>query len=134
MGLPWVRWDSNIASHPKVLQALGKRGGKAAMAVYAFSLGYAGGHGTDGHICRGALPVIHGTPADAAILVEVGLWDIDAGQDGWWIHNYAQRQETSSVTDAKREAQRQGAAQTNCKRYHPAGCQCWKRPPLASVQ
>lgn len=70
----------------------------------------------------------------AAILVEVGLWEPDPLGDGWWIHNYAQRQETNNVTEAKREAQRQGAAQTNCKRYHPAGCECWKRPPLASVQ
>lgn len=122
MSLPWVRWDSNISSHPKVLAAVATRGGKAAMAVYAFGLAHSGGHGTDGHICKAALPLIHGTKADAAILVQVGLWDLDPNGDGWWIHNYAQRQETTDVTEAKRE---QARAAANAR---------WKATRLRSVK
>ena len=54
MSLPWVRLDSNIASHDKVLRAVGDRG-KPAMAVYMFGLGWSGGHLTDGHIPAAAL-------------------------------------------------------------------------------
>lgn len=128
MSLPWVRLDANIASHDKTLRALGRRGGKAAMALYVFSLGWSGGHGTDGHIPAAALGLLHGTPHEASILVDVRLWDLDPSGDGWQIHNYAERQELTSVTDAKREAKRRAAARGNCVRWHGPECGCWQRP------
>ena len=62
------------------------------------SLAWAGGHGTDGHIPKPALPMLHGRPTEARLLVECGLWDLDPGDNGWRIHNYAQRQELALVT------------------------------------
>jgi len=59
-GLPWVRLDSNIASHDKILSLLGERDGVKAAFMYVCGLGYCGGHGTDGLIRYGALPFIHG--------------------------------------------------------------------------
>lgn len=109
MSLPWVRMDSSLPSHDKTLAAIAQRGGKAAMAVYQFSIEWSGGHGTDGHIPRTALPMIHGTRADVSILVSVGLWDEDPDGEGWRIHNYAQRQETTDITEAKQQQARDAA-------------------------
>ena len=131
MGLPWVRLDAGLPAHPKTLHALGMRGGKAAMAVYQFSIEWAGGAGTDGHIPRAALPMIHGTRADAAILLEVGLWDPDPAGLGWWIHNFAQRQEVAEISEAKRAQSAQAGRKSGCRRRgHPADCICWKGPTL----
>ena len=126
MGLPWVRLDSNITSHDKVLEVLSSARGKGAMAVYMFSLAWSGGHSTDGHIPAAALPMIHGTRGDANVLVHCGLWDLDADGHGWWIRNYAQRQELSLVTEVKRRAQRLAAVRTNCVRWHGPECGCWQ--------
>lgn len=133
MSLPWVRLDANIASHDKVLDALGRRGGKGAIAVYVFALAWSGGHSTDGHIPRAALPMLHGTPGDAATLVAVGLWDADPDGDGWWVHNWTERQELAVITEAKREAKRRGAARTNCIRWHGPDCGCWGTDHLIPV-
>ena len=109
MGLPWVRLDANIAIHDKTVKALGMRGGKAAMLAYVFSLGWSGGQGTDGHVPKAILPLIHATPNDASVLVSVGLWDEDPDGDGWWIRNFERRQETSQASEARRAKARKAA-------------------------
>jgi hypothetical protein len=123
-GLPWVRLDSNCYSHDKTLWLLAQRDGYRAWSVYTFSLGYSGGHGTDGMIPRHVLPAIHGTERIAVLLVEARLWEHAEG--GWKIRNWDQRQEMSMVTAAKKEAKRQGARRTNCQRYHGHDCGCWR--------
>jgi hypothetical protein len=95
------------------------------MAVYMFALAWSGGHSTDGHIPPAALQVLHGTRADAELLVRVGLWDV-CPNGGWQIHNYAQRQELALVTEVKRRAQRLAAIRTNCVRWHGPDCGCWQ--------
>jgi hypothetical protein len=109
MSLPWVRLDSNIAWHDKTVKVLSCRGGKAAMLAYVFALGWSGGQGTDGHIPKAILPLIHATPQDASVLVSVGLWLPDADGDGWWIHNFERRQETAAASEARREKARKAA-------------------------
>ena len=128
MSLPWVRLDSNIATHDKVLRLLAQRDGHRAFTAYVCGLGYAGGHSTDGHIPSYALPVIHGTERIAGLLVTVGLWEPDHrdGEPGWSIHNYLQRQELTLVTETKRLAQRVAARRTNCLRWHGPDCGCWR--------
>lgn len=124
MSLPWVRLDSNIASHDKVLRLLAQRDGYRAFTLYVCSLGYAGGHATDGHIPTYALPHLHGTDRAAQMLVTVGLWDVDT--DGWTIRNWDLRQELALTAATKREAQRLAARRTNCLRYHGRDCGCWQ--------
>lgn len=126
MGLPWVRLESTIASHDKVLDLIARYGqrGKAAAFSYCCSLGYAGGNGTDGHIPFTALPFVHATKKDAAILVDAGLWEPDP--TGWTIHNYGDRQQLNVVTDTLRTAKRKGALKANCTRWHGPNCNCWE--------
>ena len=132
MSLPWVRLDSNIASHDKVVPLLSLRDGHKAFTLYVCALGYAGGHGTDGFISRDILPFIHGSERLAQMLVDArgradkaGLWEIADG--GWTIHNYAVRQELTTITAIKDNARRQASAKANCTRWHGSACECWRQ-------
>lgn len=124
MGLQWVRLDSNIATHDKVLALLDMRDGHKAAWMYVCSLGHCGGHGTNGLVTFRSLPFIHGTKRLAEMLVEVSLWHPDP--EGWRIPNWAVRQETTEVTDSKRKAQSAAAHKVNCVRWHGPDCHCWK--------
>lgn len=135
MSLPWVRLDSNIASHDKVLRLLAQKDGHRAFTLYICGLGYAGGHQTDGFIPEYALPVLHGNRRLATTLVVHRMWEPDVveGTDGWRIRNFLQRQELAVVTETKRAAQRLSARRTNCKRWHGPDCNCWKDDGDAEV-
>lgn len=126
MSLPWVRLDSNIASHDKILQLLSDPSPKKwqAAASYMFALGWAGATGTDGHIPTAALPVIHGSPTTARLLEKYGLWD--ANGVGWKIRNYETRQQLAVITEAKRAELSSNALRMNCVRWHGPDCHCWK--------
>jgi hypothetical protein len=73
VALPWIRLDTQFATNPKVLLLVEQKAHRA-LFVYVCGLGYAGAHGTDGYIPRGALPFLHGSKRDADQLVSVGLW------------------------------------------------------------
>lgn len=125
MALPWVRLDSNIASHDKVLALLSDPSSKKwqAFTSYACALGWSGGQGTDGYVPQHALVFVHGTAATARLLVKYRLWE--EGVAGWQIVNYAERQELTIVTEARAEQRKQSAEKANCTRWH--GPNCWKR-------
>ena len=125
MSLPWVRLDSNIASHDKIVRLLSQKDGHKAFTLYVCGLGYAGGHATDGHIPTAALPFIHGTERLARQLVEVQLWD--SADEGWSIRNWGSRQELAIVTSIKEAAKRRASAKANCTRWHAPECGCWKQ-------
>ena len=108
-GLPWIRFDTSLPDHPKILRLVAMKDGRAAAFVYCCSLAYSGKHGTDGLIEDYALGRINGKPGDAAKLVEVGLWHVCPG--GWLINGWADKQESTDETQARRErAQRAAAA------------------------
>lgn len=126
MSLPWVRLDSNIATHDKILHLLSDESSKKwqAAASYMFALAWAGAAGTDGKVPSAALAVVHGTPATALLLEKHGLWEKNGV--GWHIRNYEQRQELAIVTEAKRAASSAAARKANCVRWHGPDCHCWK--------
>ena len=124
MSLPWVRLDSNIYAHDKVLWLLGQRDGYRAYAVYTFSMAYAGGHATDGYIPRHVFTVIHATEKIAQMLVEARMWEYADG--GYQIRNWEQRQELAVISEAKRRASQLGGRKRACQRYHGPDCGCWK--------
>lgn len=123
MALPWVRLDSNIGSHDKILDLLSDPSPKKwqAAASYMFSIAWSGGHGTDGRIPKTALPFVHGTESTAKILCKYRLWE--ARTADWLIVNYAERQELDVVTASKQEARRIASEKANCRRWH--GKTCW---------
>jgi hypothetical protein len=99
MGLPWYRADTNFPTHDKVLDLVGHGvKGKAAGFVYHCAMAQAVGNGTDGVIKKSALPFAHGTPADARLLVEAGLWEVV--DNGWRIRNFGTRQAVGAAQQA----------------------------------
>lgn len=92
MPLPWVRLDTSMPDHPKILALIDAHGdaGLAAAFVWTCSLAYSGKHGTDGLITRSTLPRINGKAKHATMLVGVRLWDADPV--GWRIHGWEEYQ------------------------------------------
>lgn len=124
MPLPWVRVDSNIAQHDKVMRLLREDPSPKrwqAFTSYVCSIGWSAGSGTDGRIPTYALEGVYGTQTTARLLVAHGLWEPVAG--GWQIHNYAEYQQTEEVTRAKSEA----AARSARARWHANNTQGRKR-------
>lgn len=104
MELTWFRADTSLASHDKITALVEDHGnrGKQAGFVYICALGHAVGHGTDGLIKRTSLKWVHGTPADAALLVAADLWEVVDG--GWRIRNFGTRQVVGATSQAIKEA------------------------------
>lgn len=108
MSLPWVRLDTAMPDHPKILALVeGHKDGRAAAFVWVCGLAYAGRHGTDGFIPREALGRINGRQADAARLVAAGLWKDDG--IGWTIHGWDEYQASDETTKTRSERARHAA-------------------------
>lgn len=126
MPLPWVRLDSNVGQHDKILALKHDPSPRRwqAMASYFVSLAWSGGQGTDGFIPAYALESIHATPQTARILVKYRLWT--EGIAGYQIVNFEERQELAIVTEAKRAAQSLGGKKARCRSNHGPNCGCWR--------
>jgi hypothetical protein len=124
MALPWVRLDSHIASHDKILNLLGDPSARKWQAAFSYTcaLGWSADQGTDGVIPVNALPFVHGTTTTARLLVKYGLWE--ERTNAFEIRNFAIRQQLNVITEAKQDARRIAAEKANCKRWH--GDLCWK--------
>lgn len=102
MPLPWVRLDTAMPDHPKIIDLVDGHGeaGMAAAFVWVCSLTYAGKHGTDGFIPRGALARLNGKSKHADLLVRVGLWHDQAGV-GWQINGWTEFQMSTEETQTR---------------------------------
>jgi hypothetical protein len=126
MGLPWVRLDTNIASHDKILALSADPSPRRwqALASYCFALAWSGGQGTDGFIPGYALHFVHGSPQTARLLVKYRLWE--EKPNGYQIRNYDTRQVLNDVAEADRKAHVKAGRKGNCIRWHGEDCGCWK--------
>jgi hypothetical protein len=124
VSLPWVRFDTSLPDHPKILALLEMKDGHRSAFVYCCALAYAGKHGTDGEITRPSLSRVNGRPADADRLVEVGLWE--ATEKGWQIHGWLDRQQAAVVGEDVLAAKRKASRKGNCVRHHGEDCGCWR--------
>lgn len=126
MPLPWVRLDTGIASHDKILNLLADPSPKRWQAAFSFtcSLGWCGDHATDGHIPTTALPFVHGTRATATLLEKYRLWMPEPA--GWVVPNFLDRQQSAATGEYVRAAQQQGSRKGNCLRWHGTDCGCWR--------
>lgn len=133
-GLPWIRFDTTLPDHPKVLALLARRDGHRSAFVFCCALAYAGRHGTDGHIPAYALSRINGRKSDATSLVAVGLFDPHDEDDGWYVHDWAEYQQANEMTDGIREKRRRASRKGNCVRHHGESCGCWRQPPADGLR
>lgn len=111
MALPWVRLDTGLPDHPKMLTLLAEKRHRAALA-YVYSLAYSGRHELDGFIPATALPFIHATKGDAVALCEIGLWHARPG--GYEINDWADYQPSNEETQRRKDRARAAAM----KRWH----------------
>lgn len=127
MPLPWVRLDTSMPDHPKIVELVDEHGdaGMAAAFVWCCALAYSGKHGTDGMIRRGQLSRINGRAKHAALLVKVGLFDAVDG--GWLIHDYADYQ-----TAVNFDAVFGGSARSNGGKARAANMSAEERSASAS--
>jgi hypothetical protein len=115
MPLPWIRLDTAMPDHPKIIELVDHHGdaGMAAAFVWVCSLAYSGKHGTDGFLTKNVLARLNGKVKHARLLTEVGLWK-DEGI-GWTINGWAEYQESNEETQKRSERGRLAAL----KRWHP---------------
>jgi hypothetical protein len=123
MALPWVRLDTGLPDHPKILALIDAKKPRAALA-YVFGLAYCGRHETDGFIPRAALPFLHATTSDAHALVEARLWQHAEG--GYEVNDWAEYQPTSEASRLRLEGLKQAAKKGGCHKNHGPECECWK--------
>jgi len=124
MGYPWARLDANIAHHDKICWLKAQRGGWRAISVYLFSIGWAVGQGTDGHVPTHMAAALDADKTTITLLCAAHLWE--PGATGWMIHNFAQRQEMEVIREGKRQIRAVSSAKANCVRWHGVKCGCWQ--------
>lgn len=109
MSLPWIRLDTALPDHPKILALIdGHKEGRASAFVHICAMAYAGRHGTDGFVPREALSRINGRTADAERLCQAGLWKDIGG--GWLINGWDEYQASDQSTKERSERARKAAA------------------------
>ena len=126
MALPWVRLDSNIAIHDKILALVDDPSPRRwqALSSHMLALGWCGAAGTNGLVPPHALRTIHGTKETARLLEKHHLWDPCV--QGWQIRNYERYQQLAETTQLKKQAAHVAAMKANCVRWHDKDCGCWK--------
>jgi hypothetical protein len=107
MGLPWIRMDTSMFDHPKML-GLFDSGDYRAVVVHLAAMAYCGKHSTSGFIPREVLRRIEGRVTEARRLVEADLWTENAG--GWDINGWDEYQLSDEDAVKRREKAKNAAA------------------------
>ena len=95
--MTWFKVDDGFWSHPKTLVLTAQ-----AVALWVRAGSYCGKHLTDGYVAATILPMLQGTPNDAAELIDAGLWK--AVKKGYVFHDWEQYQDTREAVEKRREA------------------------------
>ena len=108
--MPWFRVDDNLDQHPKADAA-----GNKALGLWVRAGSYSARLLTEGFIPKAQVARLGGSPADAARLVEAGLWEAAPG--GYRFHEWEERQPTKVQVEADRAAaaERQRRAREKAK-------------------
>jgi hypothetical protein len=120
MTLQWVRLETSLPDHPKVLALIEGKKHKSVM-VYVLGLAWCGRHELDGFIPKSALKFIHASQKDAENLCLVGLWrPTDMGYE---INGWGEFQPTSTERkDAKKRAVAAAYARWHPDKDAPESC------------
>ncbi|WP_280363760.1 hypothetical protein [Nocardia wallacei] len=111
MGLPWIRFDTSLFDHPKILE-LKEANQYKAIVVHLEAMTYSGKHQLGGFVPRSALRVIGGTQREVTKLRGVGLWDHTDDDSGWRLHDWGDYQRLYQDLAAEDIARRQQISQT----------------------
>lgn len=94
--MSWFKIDDKFHSHPKVLAA-----GLAAMGLWVRAGSYTRAHRLDGFVPTSWIKSM-GFVSHAKRLVDVGLWDAEAG--GYRFHDFTEYNESGDVEYRRRSA------------------------------
>ncbi|MCW2785218.1 MAG: hypothetical protein JWP74_1735 [Marmoricola sp.] len=94
--MPWFKIDDNLGFHHKVIAA-----GNPAMGLWVRAGSICAQQLTDGFVPDHMVNAL-GTKAQAAKLIETGLWD--AAEGGYRFHGWAERQPSKADVEAERAA------------------------------
>lgn len=108
--MPYFLVDDDAHSHPKLIAA-----GDAAVGLWVRAGSYCARYLTEGHVTTQALRALRGRRKQADRLVEVGLWVVDPGGDGWRFHQWHDHGNRT-----KQQVERDRAAAAERKRRHRA--------------
>lgn len=106
-GLKWIRLDTTMFEHPKLLYLKEDKQYKA-IVVHLEGMSYSGRHGLAGYIPKAALRIIGATSQDAGRLVTSGLWAPAPG--GWQINNWDEYQLADEDAQKRSEKAQKAAA------------------------
>jgi hypothetical protein len=115
MGLPWVRLDTDIFDHPKLL-ALEEAGHYRAIVLHLKAMVYTGKHELAGFLPEVCIPMLtaanpmlsENAPTEIQTLLDACLWTAQPG--GYSMHGWEDRQFVSNEAKA-RSAKARVAAQ-----------------------
>lgn len=97
--MPWVRLDDGFDDHPKILDLSDQ-----AYRLHVGALCFCARTLTDGFVSEGALRrLVNG--GHVAELVDAGLWE--AGDGGWWIHDFLDYNQSAEQVLEEREKARE---------------------------
>lgn len=109
--MPYGLVDDKL--HSSVKWRMATKGGRA---LWTTALSWCMDQLTDGHVPKGMLRMLDGSPADARSLVAVGLWETAEG--GWQFHDWLDYQPDAASIRAKREKESEGGQIGNHVRWH----------------
>jgi len=109
--MPYGLVDDKL--HSSIKWRMATKGGRA---LWITALSWCMDQLTDGHVPKGMLRMLDGSPADARSLVTVGLWETADG--GWQFHDWQDYQPDAASIRAKREKESDGGREGNHVRWH----------------
>lgn len=109
--MAWAKVDDRLHAHPKW-----RRASKGARALWTTALSWCSSFPSDGEVPADMLAYLGGTPAEAKILVEVGLWNETSG--GFSFHEWAERNPDSASTRAALAKKSEGGRRGNHTKWH----------------
>lgn len=121
--MPWFKVDDGFWSHPKCLALPAP-----SLALWVRAGSWSAQQMTDGVVPRTALPMLGAKPKDAAVLVDVGLWETT--DVGWRFHDWDAYQPTRAQIREEREATAERVRQWRARRKGKGGDD---PPDLAAV-
>lgn len=109
--MPYGLVDDKL--HSSIKWRMATKGGRA---LWITALSWCMDQLTDGHVPKGMLRMLDGSPADARSLVTVGLWE--PAESGWQFHDWQDYQPDAASIRAKREKESDGGREGNHVRWH----------------
>jgi hypothetical protein len=104
--LPWIRLQTTMFEHPKVLNLKEDRQWRAIVS-HLEAMTYIGRHALAGYIPSTAVRLLHITSADVKTLVREGLWEPAPG--GWQINGWDEYQLADAESLARSEKAKKAA-------------------------